>query len=70
MTLTTVAVTLMVVLLMLSLGLELRLQRLAQGLTDEHQLEFNKAASGYETPSIFGIALTKTCRKSSRPGRK
>jgi alkylation response protein AidB-like acyl-CoA dehydrogenase len=27
-----------------------------QGLTDEHQLAFNKAAAGYEIPSIFGIS--------------
>ena len=27
-----------------------------QGLTDEHQLAYNQAANGYETPSIFGIA--------------
>jgi alkylation response protein AidB-like acyl-CoA dehydrogenase len=27
-----------------------------QGLSDEHQLAFNRAANGYEVPSIFGIS--------------
>jgi alkylation response protein AidB-like acyl-CoA dehydrogenase len=27
-----------------------------QGLSDEHQLAFNRAASSYETPNIFGIS--------------